>query len=139
MPYVKTMVLEIHGPDDVRTFNSMGAEATGWWFDGERLHHEPGIYNSRDCSPALREAISEVLAKGDFPADVPYCSDGDGLSLNGIPICVDSELLDARAAIARVRALAESWAAKPDDDWANEITSADAGRRVLAALEGRDS
>ncbi|WP_066374143.1 hypothetical protein [Herbidospora mongoliensis] len=45
---------------------------------------------------------------------------------------------DALAAVARVRAFAESWAAKPDEDWANEMTGADAGRRVLAALEGRE-
>jgi hypothetical protein len=50
-----------------------------------------------------------------------------------------AQRLDACAAVERVRALAEAWAAKaPADDWGDdmgETVFADAGREILAALE----
>lgn len=107
---VKTMVLEVYGPDDIRTVNSTGSPVTGWWWDTERLHHEPGNYDSQACSPALQEAINAALAKGVFPVDIPYCMDRDdagkavGLSLNGIVIYADPELVDARKEIEELRA-----------------------------------
>ena len=47
---------------------------------------------------------------------------------------------EARAAVARVEALAQQWAAlAPADDWGDDMAStvqADLGRSVLAALRG---
>jgi hypothetical protein len=70
----KRWVLEIHSPDQIVSFNSLGLPAEGWvWQDGW-LVHQPGDYEPQCSTQALADQINNVIAAGVFPVDVPYKS-----------------------------------------------------------------
>ncbi len=69
---MKTWVMEIHGVDDIRTFNSMSAECDGWRFFAGRLIHQPGDYSDRLLTQPLADRIRAALLGGVFPVDIPY-------------------------------------------------------------------
>lgn len=75
MTTTKIWVMKIHGRDDIRTFNSLGAECDGWKWTGSALVHQPGEYTSREVSPVLRQALDDAISLGEFPVDVPYHGD----------------------------------------------------------------
>ncbi len=69
----KTWVMEVHGPDDIRTFNSIGADCDGWAWTGSLLVHQPADYEPLRLAADLRVRLEAALAAGVFPVDVPYC------------------------------------------------------------------